>query len=108
VESIVTNFVNNSISAFEVSEKLERELLVETAIVGSRWFLTVADNGPGIEDISLDDIWLPGHTRRPNGTGLGLTIVRDTVHDLGGKVSAQAHGALGGATFVVELPILGS
>ena len=108
VESIITNFVNNSISAFEASSKLERELLIETAVVDSRWFLTVADNGPGIEDISLSDIWLPGHTRRPNGTGLGLTIVRDAVHDLGGQVSAQAHGALGGATFVVELPILGT
>jgi C4-dicarboxylate-specific signal transduction histidine kinase len=55
----------------------------------------------------MNDIWLPGQTRRPNGTGLGLTIVRDAVHDLGGKASAIAHGELGGASFIVELPIIG-
>jgi hypothetical protein len=33
--------------------------------------------------------------------------VHDTVKDLGGDVNAVAHGDLGGATFLVELPILG-
>ncbi|GAG05310.1 unnamed protein product, partial [marine sediment metagenome] len=45
---------------------------------------------------------------RPNGTGLGLTIVRDTVTDLGGTVDALEKGELGGAEFIIELPILGA
>src|SRR5262249_49278754 len=106
-ESIITNLVNNSISAFEAGGTLHRKLAIETQVLDNKWVFTVADNGPGIEDISIDDIWLPGQTRRPNGTGLGLTIVRDAVHDLGGKASALAHGHLGGATFIVELPIIG-
>jgi signal transduction histidine kinase len=108
VESIVTNFVNNSISAFEESSRHERLLQVSSSVIDHIWRFSVADNGPGIEGISLDAIWLPGETRRANGTGLGLTIVRDAVHDLGGTVSAEQHGRLGGATFVVELPILGA
>ena len=40
--------------------------------------------------------------------GFGLTIVKDSVRDMGGKVRAIAHGELGGAEFVVELPISGS
>jgi C4-dicarboxylate-specific signal transduction histidine kinase len=107
VESIITNFINNSINSFEESDQPERILLVATSIIDGTWRLAVSDNGPGIEGISLDSIWLPGETRRVNGTGLGLTIVRDAVHDLGGTVSAEAHGSLSGATFVVELPILG-
>ena len=55
--------------------------------------------------MSIDEIWLPGKTTTPNGTGLGLTIVRDTVTDLGGKVYAIAEGELGGAEIVIELPI---
>lgn len=107
LESIITNLINNSISAFEAGGTLYRKLAIETQVLDNKWILTVADNGPGIEDISLDEIWLPGQTRRPNGTGLGLTIVRDAVHDLGGKVTAVAHGQLGGASFIIELPILG-
>jgi C4-dicarboxylate-specific signal transduction histidine kinase len=107
LESIVTNLINNSISAFEAGGILYRRIAISSQVVESKWTLTVADNGPGIEDISLDDIWLPGQTRSPNGTGLGLTIVRDAVHDLGGTASALAHGDLGGASFIIELPIIG-
>ena len=53
-------------------------------------------------------VWLPGVTTRPNGTGLGLTIVRDAVLDLGGSVDAVEQGELGGAEILIELPILGA
>ncbi|ODB77504.1 MULTISPECIES: sensor histidine kinase [Micromonospora] len=107
IESILTNFLNNSLTAFESSTDHERRMLVRTEVVEDVWHLTVADNGPGIEGVKVRDIWLPGQTSRPNGTGLGLTIVRDAVSDLGGTVNAEPNGVLGGASFVVELPILG-
>jgi signal transduction histidine kinase len=107
LESVVTNLINNSLAAFERAEIDQRRLLIKSRVVDRVWELTVADNGPGIEGISLADIWLPGQTQRQDGTGLGLTIVRDTVADLGGKVEAVAHGVLGGASFVVRLTILG-
>ena len=72
-----------------------------------RWSLTIEDNGPGIEGITKAAIWLPGRTTRKNGTGLGLTIVRDAVKDLGGAVDAVEKGKFGGARITVELPILG-
>lgn len=107
VESIVTNLVNNSITAFERSDTATRKIRIQSRMVDSVCEIEVADNGPGIEGISLKDIWLPGQTLRPGGTGLGLTIVKDTVTDLGGSVSAVAHGDLGGATFSVQLVVLG-
>ena len=70
--------------------------------------IRVMDNGPGIEGINIGDIWLPGETTYPNGTGLGLTIVGDTVKDMGGNVEAIKHGELGGAEFIVHFPILGA
>jgi C4-dicarboxylate-specific signal transduction histidine kinase len=69
--------------------------------------LIVSDTGPGIVDVKLSEIWLPGITSSNTGTGLGLTIVRDTVRDLGGNVFATANGELGGAEFTIDLPILG-
>jgi C4-dicarboxylate-specific signal transduction histidine kinase len=108
LESIVTNFLNNSLVWFEKLHGKQRAILIQTTISDGIVQLRVSDNGPGIEEISVDDVWLAGETTRPNGTGLGLAIVHDTVQDLGGSVRAVAHGELGGATFIVELPILGA
>lgn len=107
VESVVTNLINNALAAFETSTSETRALRVSVKVVDDVWELEVADSGPGITGIGLDEIWLPGHTIKPHGTGLGLTIVRDAVSDLGGTVAAQAFGELGGATFVVRIPVIG-
>jgi signal transduction histidine kinase len=108
IEAIVTNFLNNSLVWFERFHGKARLILIHTELTDGIVQLNFSDNGPGIEDIDIDDVWLPGETTRPNGTGLGLAIVHDTAQDLGGTVKAIAHGELGGATFIVELPILGA
>lgn len=110
VQAIVTNLLTNAISALKSPEAplRNRRIEIRSHYAGGRLLLRVLDNGPGIRDISTEDIWLPGKTTREDGTGLGLTIVRDTVRDFGGRVSVAASGELGGAEFLVELPILES
>lgn len=107
IESIVTNFLNNSLVWFEKVQVKKYKIGIRTEVFNGNLRIRFDDNGPGIEGIDPDDVWLAGETTRPNGTGLGLTIVHDAVNDLGGTVKAQAHGDLGGACFTVELPILG-
>ncbi len=106
LEGILTNLMTNSVSAFVSLDGTvrNRHILISTEISGDRILLRVLDNGPGVTNISVDDIWLPGQTTVPGGTGLGLTIVRDSALDLGGKASVIAAGELGGAEFIVELP----
>lgn len=108
MESVLTNLFNNSLFAFERNPPGERLIIVRTAIFTDIIEIHVLDNGPGIEGISTQDIWLPGQTTRENGTGLGLKIVRDAITDLGGKVDAIAKGELGGAEIIIYLPILGA
>lgn len=107
LESIVINLLNNSLAAFERSTARQRIIEIKTALEGDMLVVRVLDSGPGIEDISIKDIWLPGERGPGSGTGLGLAIVRDAVNDLGGRVRAIEYGELGGAEFVVSLPILG-
>lgn len=107
IESIVTNFLNNSLVWFEKVHVKKYKIGIRTEVSNGNLRIRFDDNGPGLEGIDPDDVWLAGETTRPNGTGLGLTIVHDAVKDLGGTVKAQAHGDLGGACFTVELPILG-
>ena len=107
IESIITNLLSNSMIALERCTQPRRRLVIRTDVQDGVLTLRVLDNGPGIEGISKKDIWLPGQTTRKNGTGLGLTIVRDTVHDLGGRVDAIEHGECEGAEMIIDLPILG-
>ncbi len=107
LESIVANLLNNSLNAFRSISMPGKLIEIRTELDGEFCHLHVLDNGPGIRDVKIKDIWLPGVTTDPDGTGLGLTIVRDSVKDLGGHVSALATGELGGAHFTISLPILG-
>ncbi len=110
LESILANLLTNSLNAFtyEHAKPVDRQIVVRTERNGSGLLLRVLDNGPGIDGLPLNDIWLPGQSTTPGGTGLGLTIVKDAVTELGGTVEAKARGELGGAEFTVELPLLGA
>lgn len=108
LEAIITNCFTNSMRAFQKTgfQVEERQLHLVVTVKDKKLIIAVHDNGPGIVDISLDEIWLPGFTTNTNGTGFGLTIVKDSVSDLGGNHHVEAHGPLGGASFYFEFSLL--
>jgi C4-dicarboxylate-specific signal transduction histidine kinase len=63
------------------------------------------DNALGIRGIAIEEIWLPGATTTPTGTGLGLKIAKDSIIDLGGQIDVLANGEFGGAEFIIKLPL---
>jgi signal transduction histidine kinase len=65
--------------------------------------VTVTDNGVGIAPDNLNRIFEPYLTTKPHGTGLGLTIVRQTVRDHGGTLEVESRPG-GGTTFTLTLP----
>lgn len=105
LDAILANLLINAVHALDQQVKDERTLLVRTSRAGKDFIIEVADNGPGIDELDTDEIWVPGATTTPDGTGLGLTIVRDSAAQLGGSVAADAHGELGGAHFTIRLPV---
>ncbi len=68
--------------------------------------LTVQDNGPGIDEAILDQVFDPFVTTKApgQGTGLGLAVSYTIVEQLGGSIHA-GNRAEGGAVFEVSLPI---
>jgi two-component system NtrC family sensor kinase len=67
--------------------------------------LTVEDDGPGIDEAILDQVFDPFVTTKPSGqgTGLGLAVCHTIVERLGGTIEAR-NLASGGASFEVRLP----
>lgn len=66
--------------------------------------ISVMDDGDGIPEEMLNRIFDPFVTTRPDGHGLGLSIIQRLVQDHQGLVFAQNRPE-GGAVFTVELPV---
>jgi two-component system sensor histidine kinase ChvG len=76
--------------------------------------ISVEDDGPGIPEARLENIFDRFYSERPQGerfgqhSGLGLSISRQIVEALKGRISAEnrrdATGRVVGARFVVRLP----
>jgi signal transduction histidine kinase len=71
--------------------------------LGDRVRVEVRDDGPGVPDHLLDQIFTPFFTTREKGTGLGLAFVREIVRDHGGDVVVE-NSPGGGACFRFDLP----
>jgi signal transduction histidine kinase len=65
--------------------------------------VTVRDNGPGLSPHTLTNLFVPFHTTKSGGTGLGLPISQRIVENHGGLIEV-GNGETGGARFTVLLP----
>ncbi|MDZ8052798.1 MAG: sensor histidine kinase [Aulosira sp. ZfuVER01] len=65
--------------------------------------IKIVDRGTGLSPEDIQKIFTPFYSRRPGGTGLGLTIAKKIVLDHRGNLWAQSVSD-GGAQFCVILP----
>ncbi|MGH7999722.1 MAG: sensor histidine kinase, partial [Brasilonema sp.] len=72
-------------------------------IFQSEVFIKISDEGPGLSQEDIKKIFTPFYSRRPGGTGLGLTIAKKIVLDHQGSLWAQSLPQ-GGAQFCLILP----
>jgi signal transduction histidine kinase len=66
--------------------------------------IAISDTGVGIPPDQLDRIFEPYFTTKAHGTGLGLALVRQTIHDHGGSIGVASSPGRG-TTFTVTLPL---
>ena len=108
MNSIFSNLVLNAKDALEeqgaegkaISVRAQRVDEVET----SRLEIMVEDNGPGIPEENLNEIFEPFFSTKPtSGTGLGLGIVKRLVQLYGGKIEVESKAGEG-TRFSMTLP----
>jgi two-component system NtrC family sensor kinase len=103
---VVLNLIVNAMQAISVRPRSENVISVRLRIEDAWAVLEVADNGPGIPDEDIDRIFDPFFTSKVGvGTGLGLAISRRIVEEIDGSLVAGRDERLGGARFIVRLPL---
>jgi C4-dicarboxylate-specific signal transduction histidine kinase len=103
---VVLNLIVNAMQAISTRPRSENVISVRLRIEDAWAVLEVADNGPGIPDEDIDRIFDPFFTSKVGvGTGLGLAISRRIVEEIDGSLVAARDDRLGGANFIVRLPL---
>ena len=70
---------------------------------GSWIKIRIKDNGPGIPDSELLNLFTPFYTTKTNGTGLGLSYSKKVVEGMGGKISLTNRKDGTGAVLTISL-----
>jgi signal transduction histidine kinase len=113
LEIALSNLINNAVKYTGYNGHVEVELTEHE----NKVMITVSDSGVGIppEDIEkvFNDFYRAANIRHKNydGTGMGLTIVRQILKRHGGEISVISPSKLGnkltpGTSFTVSIPVI--
>ena len=101
--TVVSNLVDNAVDAVAGSTE-SGTVEVELSETDAGWDIVVADNGPGVSDHDRARIFSWGYSTKPTGPegrGLGLALVRDTLAQHGASIDVFNDA---GAVFTVVIP----
>jgi two-component system NtrC family sensor kinase len=99
---VVVNIIKNAKEAMESKDPKERILEIEIGrgeegII----FLAISDNGEGISQESLQNIFAHGFTTKSNGHGFGLHFCANSMTEMGGRLMVESKGLGKGAKFTM-------
>jgi len=96
---VFDNLINNACDALKEKGQIEISLSEKNGNVITQ----VKDNGAGIPESQMDEIFEPFVTNKKNGTGLGLSIVQRIISSHKGKIFVDSREGEG-TEFTIELP----
>lgn len=100
LQIIFVNLIQNSMYWLETATGERRiEVLIEKS--DDELLVIFSDSGPGIKEEHQQIIFDPYFSTRPDGVGLGLTIVGELVTEYDGDFTLVDNGPLDGATFKI-------
>ena len=104
LQQVVLNLVVNAIQAMATVADGVRDLLITTARTEANFVLVrVADSGPGLDPQTLEHVFDPYYTTKPDGLGMGLAICHSIIDAHNGRLWANANEPRG-AVFQFTLP----
>lgn len=110
LQQVLINLLNNALDAiYEKHGVRGGELLISSGSADQQTvWISVKDNGCGIDITDQKKIFSPFYTTKPigKGTGLGLSVCYGIINAMGGSMEVASEKGIG-TTFTVKLPISG-
>lgn len=91
VQQVILNLARNAIDALTQVHDRPRVLSIASALIAQdhaprRVRVEVRDNGPGLRPDEAQRLFIPFHTTKPQGMGLGLSLSRTIAESHGGEL----------------------
>ena len=104
LQQVLLNLLMNSLEAMNDTSAASRRVVISTTCQpNSSVAVSVRDYGSGLPADDADKVFTHFYSTKPNGMGMGLTIVRSIVEAHGGKLNAENSDE--GARFFFRLPV---
>ncbi|MGZ8223992.1 MAG: ATP-binding protein [Methylobacter sp.] len=105
IRQVLHNMIKNALEAIDAKGQIEINL--HRVQKNSTDFIEIAlyDNGPGIKEQQIEQIFEPYVTTKTKGTGLGLAIVKKIIEEHGGAIWVDTTRKVG-AGFIIQLPAI--
>ena len=84
IEQVIINLINNSIYALRGRKEACIEL--SCTVENEHTFIILSDNGIGIEENILNQIFIPFYTTKKEGSGIGLSLSKSILKKHGGNL----------------------
>ena len=101
LQRVFGNIIKNAAEAMEY----KGTVTIKTEIKEDAAVISIADTGPGMSSETLKRVLGGGYTEgKRDGHGIGMTVVRETVKENGGKLTGTSEIGKG-TTFFITLPL---
>ena len=89
ISQILVNLSKNALQSIGNEERGSIRITAQITHNGKK-IITVSDNGPGIPEALIDEIFVPFFTTKATGTGIGLSLSKQIMHLHGGTLKARS------------------
>jgi C4-dicarboxylate-specific signal transduction histidine kinase len=90
LDQVLVNLVKNAADAMQDAKS--RELRLSAKMDFGRVILRIRDNGPGIPEETMDQIFVPFFTTKQDGSGIGLGLSRQIMTAHRGEIVVESDG----------------
>lgn len=88
VEQILINLIKNAVEA--LGSRKNGNIKLKAQYGDSSVLIQVEDNGTGISNDIIEDIFVPFYTTKENGTGIGLSLSKQIMQNHNGTISVNS------------------
>ena len=109
LEQVLINLIRNGIEATQEARNEETQgkpaqIVITTCVNDQKeTLIEITDEGPGLDEQGIRQMFQPFYTSKPQGLGLGLSMSRSIIEGFGGFLDARP-ASTGGLSLICRFP----
>jgi signal transduction histidine kinase len=105
IKQVLLNLIQNALQAIgETPQKRPGKINIQTSISSDTVSVLVEDNGQGMTEEVLHNLFKPFYTTKEEGNGIGLAVCSEIIKGHNGTIRVESKPGQG-STFLIRLPI---